>query len=160
MSALTLAHVLVSLLGIVSGIVVVRGFVASRHGAGWSAVFLWSTLVTSVTGFLFFPLQPFTPAHVFGAVSLVVLGPTFFALYSRGLSGGWRRIYVIGALVAFYLNFFVLIVQMFRRVPFLHALAPTQSEPPFAVAQLLALIAFIVLGVLGVKRFRPAAVGG
>jgi hypothetical protein len=153
---LTLLHVVISLVGILAGLVVARQFPANRHSAGWVALFLWSTVATSVTGFIFFPLQPFTPAHAFGVISLVVLALALYALYSRRLARGWRRVYVISSLVALYLNVFVAVVQAFQKIPFLKTLAPTQSEPPFAIAQLAVLILFIVLGIAGVKRFHTA----
>jgi len=154
MPPLTLIHVVISLVGIVSGVVVVRGVLASQHHRGWVSTFLWSTLATSATGFLFFPLKPLLPGHLFGVITFLVLGPAMYGLYARQLVGGWRKTYVIGSLVALYLNVFVLIVQLFRKVPALHLMAPTESEPPFAIAQLVTLILFITLGVLGVKRFR------
>lgn len=154
MSTLTLIHVAISLVGILAGFVVAFGMLASKPSTGWTAVFLWTTLATSVTGF-FFPFNGFTPALGFGVVSLLVLAPVFYALYARKLAGPWRWIYVIGVMLAFYLNFFVLIVQSFLKIPALHALAPTQQEPPFAVAQGAALLFFIVLGVAAVRKFHP-----
>jgi Kef-type K+ transport system membrane component KefB len=121
---------------------------------GWTAVFLWLTLATSVTGF-FFPFHAFTPAIGVGIVSLLVLGVAFFGLYARKLTGSWRTAYVIAAVLAQYLNFFVLIVQSFLRIPVLHALAPRQTEPPVAIVQALALLLFLVLGFLATRKFSP-----
>lgn len=160
MPPLTLLHVVISLVGIVSGAAVARGFLASQHSRGWVATFLWSTLATSATGFLFFPLKPLLPGHLFGVITFLVLGPAWYALEARQLAGGWRKTYIVGSLVALYLNVFVLIVQLFRKVPALHALAPTESEAPFAIAQLATLILFITLGILGVKRFRAEPLAG
>jgi len=133
-----------------------RDFLANQHRAGTVAIFLWSTLATTVTGFLFFPLKPFTGAHVFGILTLLILPPAMLGLYQRELAGGWRRVYVIGSVVALYLNVFALVVQFFRRVPPLKALAPTQTEPPFGIAQLAVLALFIFLGRRCVQRFRTS----
>jgi hypothetical protein len=115
-----------------------------------------TTILTSVTGFLF-PFTRISPPHVFGVISLAVLALALVALYRRRLQGAWRWLYVVGALVALYLNVFVGVVQAFLKIPFLTSLAPTQSEPPFFLAQLLVLAAFVVLGVRAVGRFRPTS---
>lgn len=151
----TLVHVAISLLGIGSGFVVIRGMLSGRSLAGWTKFFLATTVLTSVTGFGF-PVDHFMPSHALGILSLIVLAVAIYALYSRRLVGAWRWIYVVGAVVAQYLNFFVLIVQSFQKIPPLHALAPTQSEPPFAIAQLICLLVFIVLGIMAVRKFHPA----
>ncbi len=156
LGAFTAFHVAISLVGIISGFVVVFNLLGSKPGKGWTATFLWTTLATSVTGFLF-PFHGFTPAIGTGIVALIVLGPTFFALYSKKLAGFWRPTYVIGAVLSLYLNFFVLIVQSFLKIPALHALAPTQKEPPFGIAQGLALLLFIGLGIAATIKFRPPA---
>ncbi|MBS0630439.1 MAG: hypothetical protein JSS11_00885 [Verrucomicrobia bacterium] len=156
MTAFTLFHVALSLVGIITGFVVAFAMLSSRSNPRMVAVFLWTTLLTSVTGF-FFPFHSFTPAIGVGILSILLLAPVFYALYSRKLAGSWRWIYVIGSLVALYFNFFVLIVQSFLKIPALHALAPTGQEPPFAATQGLALIGFIVLIVLATKRFHPSA---
>lgn len=153
MNAFTLFHVLLSLVGIASGFVVVFGLIRAKHLPGWAAVFLAATILTSVTGFLF-PFHRFLPSHGVGIVSLIVLALAVFALYVRHLVGAWRRVYVINAVIALYLNCFVLIVQLFLKVPFLTALAPTQSEPPFKLAQLAALLFFVVLAIFAARRFR------
>ena len=155
MSAFTLFHVGLSLVGILSGFLVAIGMLGSKSSPGWTAVFLWTTLATTVTGFLF-PYHGFTPAIGVGIVSMLVLAPVFYALYSKKLVGAWRWIYVVGAMLALYLNFFVLIVQAFLKIPALNALAPTQAEPPFAVAQGAALLFFLALGVGAAIKFRPA----
>ena len=156
MNAFTLFHVAICLIAIFSGFVVVFGMVGSKLCKGWTTIFLWTTLAVSVTGFMF-PIHGFTPALGTGIISLAVLAFTFYALYAKKLFGGWRTVYVVTAVIAQYLDFFVLIVQSFQKVPALHALAPTQQEPPFAIAQGAALLLFIVLGVLAVKRFHPVA---
>jgi hypothetical protein len=160
MEILTLAHVLISLIGIASGFVVVLAMLGSNRMNGMTALFLATTVLTSVTGFLFFPLSPFKPSHAFGILSLLVLAVALYALYARGLASGWRATYVITATLALYLNFFVLIFQSFLKVPALKSLAPTQQEPPFLVAQTAGLLLFVVLGTLAVKRFHPERVGG
>jgi hypothetical protein len=155
MTSFTLFHVALSLVGIVAGFVVGFEMVAGKVSRGWTNVFLWTTLATSLTGFLF-PYRGFTPAIGVGVVSTIVLGVVFYALYIRQLMGKWRATYVIGAIFALYLNFFVLIVQAFLKIPALHALAPTQAEPPFAVAQAVALLFFAALGIVATVKFRPA----
>jgi hypothetical protein len=153
----TLLHVVISLIGIASGVVVMYGFLNGKSLNSWAAIFLTSTALTSITGFGF-PFTHLLRSHKVGIVSLIVLAVTIPARYLFHLAGGWRRIYVIGSTIAFYFNVFVLVVQSFMKVPPLHALAPTQTEAPFAVAQLLVLAAFVVLGTFAVKRFRPASV--
>jgi hypothetical protein len=149
------AHVLISLVGIFSGIVVLYGFMTANQFDGWTSLFLWTTVLTSVTGF-FFPYDGFKPSYVVGAISLVVLAVTIFARYRRRMEGGWRTGYVVSSLMALYLNCFVLVVQLFRRVPALKVLAPTQNEPPFKIAQLALLLLFVTLTILAVKNFRRA----
>ncbi len=156
MTTYTFIHVLISLVGIASGLVVAWGLLASRGLAGWTAVFLATTLATSVTGF-FFPFHGFTPAIAVGILSVAILAPAIFALYGRRLAGLWRPVYIVGAVAALYLNVFVLIVQLFLKVPPLHALAPTGTEPPFQIVQGAALIAFVAIGFLSLRRFRVAA---
>jgi hypothetical protein len=157
-STFTLVHVLLSLVGIFTGLVALFGMLTSRKADGWTALFLTTTALTSLTGFPF-PRDHILPSHVVGVISLVVLAIAIFALYSRQLAGPWRWIYVVGSVVALYLNVFVAVVQAFLKVPTLNTLAPTQSEPPFVVAQAVVLLIFIVLGVLAVRSFypRPAA---
>jgi hypothetical protein len=156
MTTFTLIYVVISLVGILSGFVVLFGLLVAKRLDGWTALFLATTVATSVTGF-FFPFHHFTPAHAVGIVSLVVLAVTIFARYPRGLAGGWRKVYVVGAVVSLYLNFFVGIVQAFLKIPALHALAPTQTKPAFKIAQLAALALFIGLGIAATRKFRSAS---
>lgn len=153
LAAYTLLHVVISLIGIGTGFVVMYGFLKGKSLNGWTATFLTTTALTSFTGFGF-PFTHLLPSHKVGILSLIVLAVTIPALYVFHLAGAWRRIYVIGSTIALYFNVFVLVAQGFMKVPALHALAPTQTEAPFAFAQLAALGAFIVLGVFAVKRFR------
>lgn len=150
----TTVHVVISLIGIATGLLVLAGMLSSNRLSLWTAVFLITTVLTSVTGFLF-PSSGFTPAQGFGYLSLLLLAIALAALYVFHLTGAWRWIYVATAVTALYLNCFVLIVQMFQKLPTLNALAPNQSEPPFQIAQGLLLLAFIVLGVLAARRFHP-----
>jgi hypothetical protein len=152
----TLLHVLISLVGIGSGIVVVIGMLGSHRLPGWTAVYLVTTILTSATGFLF-PFVKLMPSHIVGVISLVVLAVAVVALYVRRLAGPWRWLYVVTSVVALYLNSFVLVVQMFLKIPPLTALAPTGTEPPFAVAQLVVLAAYIWLGYKAVRSFHPTA---
>jgi hypothetical protein len=153
----TIIHVAISLVAIASGFIVVFGLISAKRLDGWTAFFLATTILTSVTGFGF-PIVGVTPGIVLGVISLVVLALALYARYARHLAGIWRPIFVITAVIALYLNFFVLIVQSFQKVPALKALAPTQSELPFAIAQLVALGAFINLGYLATTRFREKSV--
>lgn len=140
LTALTLFHVLLSLIGIASGLLVLYGMLTSNHFHPWTTLFLWTTVATSVTGF-FFPIHKLTPGLILGILSLFVLA---IAIRARNR---WRRTYVISAVIALYLNVFVLIVQLFEKVPALNALAPTQSEPPFQIAQGVVLLLFVLLGI-------------
>jgi hypothetical protein len=153
--AFTAFHVLLSLVGIGAGFIAIFGLIAGRWLNLWVQVFLWTTILTSVTGF-FFPFKGITPGIILGIISLVVLAISVFALRAKKLAGGWRTTFVITAVIAEWLNFFVLIAQLFEKVPPLHALAPTNSEGPFKIAQLVALIVFVVLGYLATKNFRHA----
>lgn len=120
---------------------------------GWTAIFLATTVLTSVTGY-FFPFVRLLPSHIVGAISLVALAIAIFARYARHMNGAWRRIYVVTAVLSLYLNSFVLVAQIFEKVPAARALAPTQKEPPFFITQLIVMAIFIVLGVFAVKKFR------
>lgn len=153
LSIFTLFHVALSLVGILAGFVMVLGLISGKRLETWSATFLWTTVLTSATGFLF-PYHGFKPSYVVGLVSLAVLALAIFALYGRKLVGGWRRTYVISSAAALYLNVFVLAAQLFMKVPALRALAPTQTEAPFKVTQLTILVIFLVLGILATTRFR------
>jgi hypothetical protein len=150
----TVFHVIISLIGIGSGLIVVYGLLTAKRLKNWTALFLITTVLTSATGFLF-PFHGFKPSYAVGILSLVVLAVAIVALYVGDLAGAWRWIYVVTAVIALYFNVFVLVAQSFDKVPALKALAPTQSEPPFAIAQLIVLAIFIVLGFLSVRRFRP-----
>ena len=152
-AAFTTLHVVISLVGIASGFIVIFGMIGTRRLPAWDGLFLATTALTSLTGFLF-PYKGVTPGIVIGVLSMVVLILAVVALYFGNLKGGWRGTYVISALMAQFFNFFVLVVQSFEKVPALRALAPTQSEAPFKIVQLLALLLFIVLTVLAFRRFR------
>jgi hypothetical protein len=152
-STYTAVHVVLSLIGICSGLVVVFGMLAGKRLDGWTALFLASTVATSVTGFGF-PFEHFSPPHYVGIISLVVLAVAILARYPLRLAGPWRRMYVIASVIALYLNVFVLVVQAFQKVPALRAIAPHQSEPPFVVAQLIVLVLFVVLAVMAASRFH------
>src|SRR5499426_4330625 len=152
--AFTVLHVIITLVAIGSGLIVVGGMFASHRLPITTALFLFTTALTSVTGFLF-PIQGFTPALGVGIVACVILAVALFALYKEHLAGAWRWIYVITAVVSLYLNVFVLVVQSFAKVPALNALAPTQTEPPFAISQAAMLAIFILIALIAVVRFRP-----
>jgi hypothetical protein len=153
MKTFTLFHVIISLIGILSGLIVVFGMLAAKQLDGWTKLFLATTVATSVTGF-FFPFNGFTPAHATGIVSLVVLALAIFARYGRQMAGAWRKTFVVSSVISLYLNVFVLVVQSFLKIPALTELAPTQSEPPFQLTQLVVVAIFVVLGVVAVIRFR------
>jgi hypothetical protein len=157
MTSFTLVHVVLSLLGIGSGFVVVFGLIAAKRLDGWTALFLATTVATSLTGFLF-PFHKLLPSHVVGIVSLVVLAFAMLARYARHLTGAWRWIYALTAVVGLYLNVFVLVAQAFQKVPALKAMAPTQSGAPFVAAQLLVMALFVVPGTFAIKRFRAEPV--
>ena len=153
----TTFHVLLSWVGLATGLIVAIGLVQGKRLGGWTAVFLLTTVATSVTGFGF-PFDKLLPSHIVGIISLIVLAVAIYARYVGRLAGAWRWTYVATAMIAFYLNAFVLVVQLVRKVPALHALAPTESEPPFAIAQGIVLVIFIVLTTFAVKKFHPEAV--
>ena len=150
----TIIHTLISVVGIFTGLVVLFGMVAGERLDGWTKWFLITTVLTSVTGF-FFPFHGFTPAYGVGIISLLVLAVAIYARYPRQLAGAWRWIYVVTAVIALYLNVFVAVVQAFLKVPALHAMAPTQAEPPFKLTQLVVLALFVLLGIVAAIRFRP-----
>jgi hypothetical protein len=154
-AAFTFLHVAISLIGIVTGFIVVAGMLAARRLDGWTTAFLATTILTSVTGF-FFHSKNFGPPHVIGVISLAASAPAVWAFYGRKLAGVWRPIYVATAVLALYLNVFVGVVQAFQKIPALAKIAPTQSEPPFVAAQVGALAVLVVLGVFAMKRFKPA----
>ena len=156
LSTFTMLHVIISLIGIVSGLVVLYGLLGSKVMPGWTALFLVTTILTSVTGFLF-PFDKLLPSHMIGILSLVLLAIACVALYGMKLAGAWRWIYVLTAMVALYLNVFVLVIQSFLKIGPLHALAPSvpPSEPPFAVVQGIILVFFVIAIIGAVRRFRP-----
>jgi len=155
-STFTNLHVVISLIGIVTGLIVLYGLLNAKRLDGWTAIFLVTTVLTSATGFGF-PFDHLLPSHKVGIISLILLAIAILARYALHLAGAWRWIYVVCATLALYLNVFVLVVQSFEKVPALKAMAPTQSEPPFKVAQGIVLVVFIVLGVFAVKKFHPGA---
>ena len=155
-STFTLVHIVLSLTGIASGIIVLLGMLDAKRLGGWTMLFLATTVLTCVSGF-FFPLDHVLPSHIVGIITLVALAAAVLAIYAYRLAGSWRWIYVIGAVVALYLNVFVGVVQAFLKLPFLQPLAPAQSEPPFLIAQLVVMAIFIVLGFLAGRRFHPKA---
>jgi hypothetical protein len=156
-AAFTTLHVVISLIAIVTGLVVLFGWLAGTQSNGWTAVFLATTVLTSVTGY-FFPTEKLLPSQVVGAISLVVLAIALAALYVFRLAGAWRSIYLVSAATALYLNVFVAVAQAFQKLPVLHALAPNGSEPPFLIAQIVVLVIFIALGIVAVRRFHPQAI--
>jgi hypothetical protein len=154
LSAFTTLHVIISLIGIGTGLVVLGGMLKARPLAMWTLVFLVTTALTSLTGYLF-PAEKILPSHIVGGISLAMLAIAFLARYLFRMSGKWRAVYVVTAVISLYLNVFVLVVQSFHKVPALHQLAPTDSEPPFAISQLSVLIVFVVLGFFSFRRFHP-----
>jgi hypothetical protein len=157
MTIFTFFHVVISLVGIGSGLIVALGMIFGKRLDGWTAIFLATSLVTSVTGFMF-PYHGLTPGLAIGVLSLIALAAAIVARYRRHLVGGWRRTYVITAIIALYFNVFILVVQLFEKVPALHALAPKGSEPPFAITQVIVIIVFIALGIAAAKGFGSGAV--
>jgi hypothetical protein len=153
--AFTQFHVALSLIGILSGLVVLLGMLGSKPLNAVTAAFLITTVLTSLTGFLF-PYHGVTPGIVIGILSLIVLLLAILARYAFHYAGGWRATYVVTSVIALWFNVFVFIVQSFQKVPPLHVLAPTGTETPFKVSQLVVLITFIVLGVRAVRKFHPA----
>jgi hypothetical protein len=150
----TLLHVIISLVGIASGLIAVIALCYGRLLGGWTALFLLTSVATSVTGFMF-PSTSFGPPQIVGVVSLIALAIAISALSVYHVAGPWRWIYVVSAVLSLYLNVFVGVAQSFDKIPALHPLAPTGTEPPFKLAQLIVLLLFIVLGIIAVKRFRP-----
>ena len=155
LSTFTQLHVALSIVGILTGLMVLAGLLRSRVAGGVTATFLITTILTSATGFLF-PVKQILPSHIVGIISLVALAIAVFALYGRRLAGSWRWIYAATAIFALYLNVFVLVAQAFLKVPALHAIAPTPSDPAFGVVQLVVLALFVWLGVRAARAFRPA----
>jgi hypothetical protein len=150
----TLIHVVLSLVGIVAGLVVVGGLMAGVRFDGWTGLFLVTTILTNITGFGF-PFRILLPSHIVGAVSLVVLPVAIAALYGKHLAGAWRKVFVVTTVLALYFNVFVLVVQLFQKIPALIIVAPGQKGPAFAVTQLLILAVFVWLGRAALHGFRP-----
>ncbi len=150
----TIIHTLISLVALFAGFVVLFGLLTGNRIDGWTKWFLISAVATTVTGF-FFPFHGITPAIKLGIISSVVLVITIYARYAKHLTGAWRWIYVVGASLTLYFNVFVGIVQSFEKIPALKAMAPTQSEPPFKLTQLVVLALFVILTLVAVIRFRP-----
>lgn len=160
---LTLTHTAITLIAILSGLGVLAQMLASRYRGGWTGVFLATTLLTSVTGFVFFhPPHPPTPAQLTGVIALIVLAPTLYGLYVAHLRGFWRPVYVVGALLSLYLNVFVLVIQLFQKVPspFQTMEGAPPGGPVFGAVQAVVLILFLVAGWRALKRFHPLPVGG
>ena len=156
-TTLTLAHTVISIVAIAAGLVVVGGLIAGVRLDGWTGIFLATTALTSITGF-FFPFSRLLASHQVGIISLVILPVVIAARYWQHLRGGWRGTYVVGTVLVLYLNFFILLVQLFRRIPALIVAAPKQTEPPFVLTQLLVLGLFAWLGLAAFRRFRPEVV--
>ena len=154
MSTLLFIHVMLSLIAVLAGFVVLAGLVKARRIPGWTAFFLATTILTSVTGFGL-PSDRLLPSHIFGILSLIALVIAVAALYAFRLNGVWRASYVVTAVLALYLNVFVLVVQIFGKVPGVNTLAPTQSGPPFLIAQMAVLAAFVWFGIVAIRKFRP-----
>ena len=157
MDWLTLAHVLISLVGIATGLVLLLALMKGHNPANWAAWFLASTVLTSVTGFVFFPIEKVTPAQITGVLSLIALALAIYALYGRGITGPWRGVYVVTSTIALYLNCFVLVVQSFLKIPPLHAIAPgtPPSGPVFMATQGVVLVALIIGGWIAWRNFKP-----
>src|SRR5438045_1488641 len=156
LSTYTIVHVIISLIAIATGFITVFGMLIGNRMVRWTAIFLVMTILTSVTGFGF-PFDHFLPSHAVGAISLVFLAVALFAVYVKHLAGAWRWIYVVSAIIALWFNVFVLIVQFFMKISALKALAPTQSEPPFQIAQGATLVLFAILAILALRKLRPVA---
>ncbi len=154
----TVLHTLISLVAIFTGLVVVLGMLGGKRLDGWTKWFLITVVATTITGF-FFPFHGFTPAIGLGIISLPFLAVTIFARYQKHLAGPWRWIYVIGAVICLYFNLFVAVVQAFEKIPALHALAPTQTEPPFKFTQLVVLLVSALLAIIAAIRFHPEGIG-
>jgi hypothetical protein len=152
----TTVHVLISLIGIGAGFIALGTMIANRWSSGWNTAFFSSTMVTSVSGFLF-PIKSLTPGIVIGLISVAILLVALFSLYQRRLAGMWQRVYTISAAFALYLNVFVGVVQAFQKVPSLRAIAPTPSAGAFVATQCVVLLLFAVLTYLAAKRWAPVS---
>src|SRR5881296_43476 len=150
----TIIHTLISLAAVFTGLIVLFGMIGGKRLDGWTKWFLISAVLTTATGF-FFPFHGVTPAIILGIISLPFLALTISARYAKHLAGSWRWIYVIGAVICLYFNLFVAVVQAFEKIPALHALAPTQTEPPFKLTQLIVLLVSALLAIIAMIRFHP-----
>ncbi|MBN9595712.1 MAG: hypothetical protein J0G36_10200 [Afipia sp.] len=155
LAGFTVLHLIISMIAIGLGFVVAGGLLASNRLPGWTLWFLILTILTSATGFLF-PFTKLLPSHIVAIISLVLLAIAVYALYGKALSGIWRAVYIVTAMLALWFNVFVLIAQSFQKVALLNVYAPTGAEPPFAITQGIVLLFFIFLIVLGIRRFRTA----
>ena len=157
LATFTLVHVIISLIAIVAGIVAMFGMLGSNRMPGMTAIFLLTTILTNATGFLF-PFEGFKPSYVIAGFSLVLLAIACLALYGMKLSGAWRWIYAVTALLSLYFNVFVLVIQSFLKIPALAAVAPGNppSGPVFGVVQGIVLVFFILMIIGAIRRFRPA----
>ena len=157
LATFTQLHTIISIIAIATGLIALVAFARGNWRGGIMQVFVWTTVATTVTGFLF-PFNGFTPAIGTGLVSSVVLVVLLFALYRSKLQGGARTVFAVTATISLYLNLFVLVVQSFLKIPALHALAPLGKEPPFVAAQGVMLLAAIALGYFSVKARRRGPV--
>jgi hypothetical protein len=161
LATFVLVHTVISIVAIVAGFIVMFGMLKSTRPGGLTALFLLLTILTSATGFLIPPLvsDKLLPSHIIGALSLVLLAIACIALYAMKLSGSWRWIYAVTALLSLYFNTFVLVIQSFLKIPALTALAPGNppAGPVFAVAQGIVLVFFVLMIVGAIRRFRPAS---
>ena len=156
LATFTLVHVLLSVVGIFAGLVVAGALIAGKRLDDWVNVYLVTTILTNLTGFGF-PFVVLMPSHIIGVLSLLILPVVIFARYRKHLVGAWRRTYVYGIVVALYFNAFVLVVQLFRRIPALIVSAPTQKEMPFVVTQVIVLALFVWLGRAALRGFTAQA---
>ena len=156
---LVFIHTLISLVGIVTGLVVLRDLWRNDRADRWTNWFLVTTILTSASGFIL-PAAKFMPSHAVGVLSLVILAIACYARYAKRMAGIWRTGYVLTAVAALYFNVFVLVVQLFLKVPALHELAPQGNEPPFGIAQAVVLVAFVVAGIFAARRFHAVGAGG
>jgi len=154
LAAFTQLHTIISLIAIATGLIALIAFARGRWLGSFMQIFVWTTVATTVTGFLF-PFNGFTPAIGTGIVSSLVLVALLFALYKAKPQGNVHRLFAVTATISLYLNLFVLVVQSFLKIPALHALAPTQAEWPFLAAQIGVLALFVGLGRSAVARFHP-----
>ena len=151
----TAFHTILSLIALVVGIVVVADLLSPKIRRSLTVLFLITAIATSVTGFGF-PFHGILPSHILGVIALIVLAVALYAMYGAHLHGAWRPVYAVAIVASLYFLVFVGIAQAFSKIPFLHVLAPNGSEPPFAIAQLVALVLFIAVGYAAARSFRRA----